>query len=65
LSLCEFRECNDAKQINRLSAELLGSEPRAFEAVIDMEYFKRRKSLSTIKLPIVFFKKEVEEYKRR
>lgn len=32
------------------AAELLGSEPRAFEAVIAVEYFKICESLSMIKL---------------
>lgn len=65
MSLREFRKCNDVKQNNRLAAELLGSEPRAFEAVIAIQYFKRHESLDAMKLPIVFFKEEVEEYKRR
>jgi len=65
LSLCEFRECNDVKQTNKLAAELLGSEPRVFEAVIVIEYLKRHESLGTIKFPTAFFKEEVDEYKRR
>ena len=56
MSLREFRECNDAKQNNRLAAELLVSEPRAFEAVIAIQYFRRHESLGAIKLPIVVFK---------
>jgi hypothetical protein len=65
LSLSEFRECNNAKQTNKLAAELLKSEPRVFEAVIALEYMKRHESLGTIKLPTAFFQEEVEEYKRR
>jgi hypothetical protein len=61
LSLCEFRECNDAKKTNKLAAKLLGSEPIFFEAVIAIEYFKRHESLGTIKLLTEFFKEEVEE----
>jgi len=61
LSLCEFRECNDSKQTNKLALELLGSEPRVFEAVTAIEYLKRHESQGTITLPTAFFKEEVED----